>query len=176
MTNLSLIAAMTPSYGIGKNNSLPWPKITEDMAHFVRTTKGKPMIMGYTTLESFGVKPDGSYRTLPGRRHVVVSNSREIEQDQIQVVRSIDEALEAVEGQDATVIGGASIYNQMMQYCNGMHLTVVDKEFDCDTYFPAFDSDEWNLATDVVKKNAEMKQNKEVVGYVDLKFQTWSRI
>ena len=84
-------------------------------------------------------------KLLPGRKHIVLT-SRNLDLDPaILVVHSIDELLEVVhEYPEVMVIGGASIYKQMLDYSDKLILTEIDAEADADVYFPSFDKSEWN--------------------------------
>lgn len=137
MKNITMIAAVGKNLELGKNNDLIW-HFKEDMKFFRDQTMGKPMIMGIKTLESLP-------KLLPGRKHIVLT-SRNLELDPaILVVHSIDELLEKVsEYPEVMVIGGASIYKQMLDYSDKLILTEIDAEADADVYFPTFNKEDWN--------------------------------
>jgi len=137
MKNITMIAAVGKNLELGKNNDLIW-HFKEDMKFFRDQTMGKPMIMGIKTLESLP-------KLLPGRKHIVLT-SRNLELDPaILVVHSIDELLEKVSDYpEVMVIGGASIYKQMLEYSDKLILTEIDAEADADVYFPAFNKEDWN--------------------------------
>ena len=67
-----------------------------------------------------------------------------------KVCNSVEEALELLTGRasdDVYVIGGQSIYEQFLPYCDTAHVTFVDYIYDADTLFPNLDADpEWRLA------------------------------
>ena len=137
MKNITMIAAVGKNLELGKNNDLIW-HFKEDMKFFRDQTMGKPMIMGIKTLESLP-------KLLPGRKHIVLT-SRNLELDPaILVVHSIDELLEKVSDYpEVMVIGGASIYKQMLEYSDKLILTEIDAEADADVYFPTFNKEDWN--------------------------------
>lgn len=83
---VTLIVAVADNGVIGRANSLPW-HLPEDLKRFKRLTMGKPMIMGRKTFESIG-KP------LPGRRNIVVTRDPNYRRDGVEVVHSVDQALE----------------------------------------------------------------------------------
>lgn len=93
------IAAVSPEGVIGKNGTLPWRR-PADLKRFKRITMGAAVIMGRLTFESMG-------RALPGRANWVVSSGPDIEG--VQIARSLDEALAAIEG-PSFVIGGARLF------------------------------------------------------------------
>lgn len=140
MKNITMIAAVGKNNELGKNNDLIW-RIKEDLQFFKENTMGKPIAMGYNTFMSLrGGKP------LPGRHHIILT-SKEIEKnEQITIVRTIDELLKYIENykDEVMIIGGASVYNQMIKYADKLLLTEInesDSEADC--YFPTFNKNEW---------------------------------
>lgn len=121
---------------IGRGNALPW-RLPADMRRFRHLTMGKPVIMGRKTFESIG-------RVLDGRVNIVVSQASSFDCEGAIVVRSIEAALAACDGHDEVmVLGGASIYAQMLPMSGRMYLTLICDTFDGDSYFPEFDSGQW---------------------------------
>ena len=137
MKNITMIAAVGKNLELGKNNQLIW-RFKEDMKFFREQTMGKPIVMGYKTLESLP-------KLLPGRQHIVLTR-RNLELDPaILVVHSIDELLEKVKGiPEVMIIGGASVYHEMLDYSDKLILTEIDAEADADVYFPSFDKRDWD--------------------------------
>ncbi|MGI9287235.1 MAG: dihydrofolate reductase [Pseudomonadales bacterium] len=138
---LSLISAMASNSVIGRNNDLPW-RLPEDMRHFMRTTLGKPVIMGRRTYESMG-KP------LPGRCNIVVSRSL-APPPGVQIAKSLEAALQRAKAEcsaDGTdeyfVIGGSQLYAASLPLAQRLYLTWVHAEVEGDTFFPEFDLDAW---------------------------------
>lgn len=121
---------------IGKNNKLPW-KLPADLKRFRNLTMGKPVIMGQRTFESIG-KP------LTGRTNIILSLDKSFNPKGCIVVHSIEEALKAAAfAKEVMIIGGASIYQQFLPLADRMYLTLIDKSFEGDTFFPEFDWQEW---------------------------------
>lgn len=122
---------------IGRGRDLPW-NIPEDLRRFKRMTSGHPLLMGRRTFESV-VHQFG--RPLPNRRNVVISSSGKVmEHPDVEVVSSIDEALRVTKNEDLVFVGGgATIYSQMLGRADRMELTLVEGEFDGDTYFPPYE-------------------------------------
>jgi dihydrofolate reductase len=138
MTRLSLIVAMDANRLIGSNNTLPW-HMPADLAFFKRTTMGKPIVMGRKTFESIG-------RPLPGRRNIVVSRNPEFVAGGCETANSIDAALELCRGEpEVMLIGGATLYRQSLDRAAQLYITLIHHEFDGDTWFPEFDSDQWKV-------------------------------
>ena len=137
MDNITMIAAIGKNNELGKNNDLIW-KFKEDMQFFKEQTMGKPIVMGIKTLESLP-------KLLPGRKHIVLTTKNIELAPSILVVHSIDELLEEViKYPEVMIIGGASIYKQMLEYSNKLILTEVDAEAkDADVYFPKFNKKDW---------------------------------
>ena len=129
-----IIAAMDMDRGIGKDNALPW-RLSGDMKHFARSTKGGTVIMGRKTWESL---PD-AYRPLKERRNIVLTRQDNYELPEgVFRASNLDEALEQADMQPIFVIGGASIYEQAIQdpRCTLLIMTQVLDSFECDAYFP----------------------------------------
>ncbi len=138
LNNLTLIAAIGKNNELGKDNTLIW-RFKEDMKFFKDNTMGKPIIMGRKTLESLP-------KLLPGREHIVLSSSN-IDLPGIKVFHSREELLEYVSSfeKDFMVIGGASIYEQFIDYSSSMILTEFDAECkSADVYFPKINAEEWD--------------------------------
>jgi len=137
--HVSLIAALDRDFAIGKDNTLPW-HLPADLKRFKALTLGKPLLMGRRTAESLG-------RALPGRRNLVLTRSGRVPFGGMQVIASLDEALQLAREDDAgelCVIGGGEIFNMTLSIATRMHLTWVDTMVEgADAFFPRFDPGEW---------------------------------
>ncbi len=141
---LSILVATAKNRVIGKNNALPW-HLPADLKHFKALTMGHPIIMGRKTYESIG-------RLLSGRTNVIVTRQKAYQVAGAITANSIDDALKVcqagVEGNDEVfLIGGAELYRQTLELCDRMYITEIQRDFDGDTYFPAFDMEEWKEIT-----------------------------
>ena len=152
--DISLIWAMTENRVIGRDNDLPW-SLPEDMRHFMRTTKGKPVVMGRKTFESMP-------SALPGRANIVITRDTTWTGDQAIVVHSLDEgvahAREVCErdGLDEIMIGGgADIYARALDQATKLYLTQIHAEVEGDTFFPEFDLGEWQLVEETTHPQDE---------------------
>ena len=129
---MNIIVAVDKNWAIGFQNKL-LNSIPEDMKFFRETTTGHVVVMGRKTLESF---PKG--RPLKNRTNVVITRQKDYEVPGAVVVHSVQEALEYLKdfkSEDIYVIGGASIYEQMLPYCDVAHVTVMDYAYQADTWF-----------------------------------------
>jgi dihydrofolate reductase len=133
---VSLIAAMGRNRVIGKDNQLVW-HLPADLRHFKETTIGKPVIMGRKTFESVG-------KSLPGRTTVVVTRRVDFVAPGCLLAGSLEQALELVSSEPEILIaGGGEIYRQAIPVCDRMYITIIEHEFEGDTFFPEFDHREW---------------------------------
>jgi Dihydrofolate reductase len=140
---MNLIVAVDKNWAIGYKNAL-LVSIPADMRFFRSETTGKVVIMGKNTLESF---PGGL--PLKNRTNIVIALEKDYKVKDAIVVNSIEEALtEAAkyQSEDIYVIGGASIYRQMLPYCSTAHITKIDYAYQADVYFPNLDEmEDWVL-------------------------------
>ena len=141
---ITIIAAMARNRVIGADNRLPW-RLPDDMAFFVRSTRGKTVLMGRLTFESL---PGGA---LKNRTNVVLTRNPSYRPEGCEVVHSIAEALERFGSGDEElmVAGGAEIYKQLLPLADTMLLTEVEAEPDGDAFFPAWDEREWEKTDSV---------------------------
>jgi dihydrofolate reductase len=141
---MNVIVAVDNNWAIGYQNKL-LVSIPADMRFFRDATTNKVVIMGKNTLESF---PGG--QPLKNRVNIVIALEKDYKVKDATVVYSIEEALEEIKkykSEDVYVIGGASIYRQLLPYCNVAHITKIDYAYQADTYFPNLDElEDWRLA------------------------------
>lgn len=140
---MNIIVATDEHFGIGNLGKIQW-KIKEDMDFFRRSTLNKTVIMGRKTLDSFKCgKP------LKNRHNIVLTRDKCFKRENVTVVHSVKQALEKIsdiDTGDVYIIGGQSIYETFLPYCDKAFVTKVHGVFDADTYFPDLDkSDEWKL-------------------------------
>ena len=138
---MDLIVAVYDDWGIGCGGTQPIA-LSADRKFFRETTRGAMVIVGRRTIEDFpGKKP------LPGRVNVALTRS-EAEIPGFTLCHSPEEAAElAKTAEKAMVIGGGSIYRQMLSFCDRAYVTKVHVTPDSDTFFPNLDEDEnWELS------------------------------
>ena len=143
---MNLIANVDINWAIGKNNQL-LVKIPADMKFFRETTTGKVVVMGRKTLERF---PNG--QPLTNRTNIVLTHDRSYQVKEAIVVYSMDELHEELKkypSEDIYIIGGESIYRQLVDECDVAHITKVDFAYDADAHFPNLDEKpEWRITQD----------------------------
>ena len=137
---MELIVAVYDDWGIGKDGTQQIA-LAADRKFFRETTRGAMVIAGRRTIADFpGQKP------LPGRVNVVLTRTKQ-EIPGFTVATSPEEAMElAKTAERAMVIGGGSIYRQMLPMCDTAYITKVHCTPESDTFFPNLDADpEWEL-------------------------------
>ncbi len=136
---IALIAALDRNGAIGKDNQLPW-HLPDDLKRFKALTLGKPILMGRKTAQSIG-------RALPGRENLVLSRSGQSPVGGMQIVTSVDEALEQAQAMGASelgVIGGGQVYALTLPLADVLYLTYVDATIEgADVHFPELDPNNW---------------------------------
>ena len=138
---MELIVAVYDNWGIGCCGTQP-VALSADRKFFREMTRGCMVIAGRRTIGDFpGGKP------LPGRVNVALTRSG-AEIPGFTVCASTEEAVELAKTADrAVVIGGGSVYRQMLPYCDTAYITKVHVTPESDTYFPNLDEDgQWYLA------------------------------
>lgn len=140
---MNLIVAVDKNWAIGLGNKL-LVSIPADMKFFRQTTTGKVVVMGRKTLESF---PGG--QPLKNRTNIIITRDPAYQVKDGSVVSTIEEAVEELKKykeEDIFVIGGESIYRQMLPYCKTAFVTKIDHAYDADTFFPNLDEmEDWKL-------------------------------
>jgi len=148
---------------IGKGMDLPW-RLPEDLRRFKQLTLGHPLIMGRRTFEAVIHQFGGP---LPGRR-ILVLTSQEMLTDfpEIETFPSLDRALAAASDSPTVFIGGgANVYRESLAVAHILELTLVEGDFEGDTYFPRYE----HLIGKVFKKTQEDPRN-------GFRFVTYERI
>ncbi|HZS37387.1 MAG TPA: dihydrofolate reductase [Polyangia bacterium] len=133
----SIIAAVAKNGVIGAGNQIPW-RLPADLKRFKALTMGHSMIMGRKTFESIG-------RALPGRTTIVLTQHDWAAPEGVLVARSIGEALALARGDEVFIAGGAEIYRQTLPIAERAYLTLLDREFPGDTFFPETDWSAWRV-------------------------------
>ena len=135
---MTAIVCVSKSWGIGRDGALLF-LISDDHKRFRSLTVGKTDILGHKTLDTF---PGG--RPLKDRRNIVLSH-RDLDIPGAEIAHSFDEAA-ALGGDDAIVIGGASVYMALLARCDRVYVTKVDADPDADSFFPNLDDNpDWRI-------------------------------
>jgi dihydrofolate reductase len=140
---MKLIAAVDNNWAIGNKGRL-LVRIPEDQKFFRSTTMGHVVVLGRKTLEEFPqAKP------LAGRTNIILSRNSEYTVEGASVVNSIEElfnVLKKYDSDDIFIIGGQSIYNELIPYCQEAVITRLQKAFEADAYITSLDaSNDWEL-------------------------------
>jgi dihydrofolate reductase len=147
---------------IGDGMDLPW-HLPEDLRHFKRLTLGHPLVMGRRTFESVLHQFGGP---LPGRENVVLTrHGVRVDHPGIHVYAGIDAAIDAfADREQISIGGGATIYEQTLPLADRLELTLVEGDYEGDTFFPPF---EHLLGTEFELQNCEPRDG--------FRFETWVR-
>lgn len=133
---IALIAAMTPDRVIGREGRIPW-NIPGEQKRFKELTMGHVIVMGRRTYEEIG-------HPLPGRKTVVVSNTKNFDQPGCRTVSSLKEALMLADGEDVYISGGSRLYEEALPLADVLYLTEIEKKIEGDVYFPEFDESRYH--------------------------------
>jgi len=143
---MNLIVAVDSNWAIGNKNEL-LVRIPNDHKHFREETTGKVVVLGRKTLETF---PQGL--PLKNRTNIILSTNPSYQVKDAIVVHSVEELLEELKkyaDEDIYIIGGDSVYKQMLPYCDVAHITKIDHAYEADAYFPNLDEDpEWEITAE----------------------------
>lgn len=132
---LIAIVAMASNRVIGSEGRLPW-HLPEDLKFFKRMTMGHPVLMGRRTFESI---LEAIGKPLPGRTNMVLSKTMPA-RDDVRIIRSMDELWSLPElGGTIYLIGGAQLYETLLPQCDELLLTLIQKPYEGDAYFPPFE-------------------------------------
>jgi len=146
---VSMIAALGNNRVIGLNNKMPW-HLPADLQFFKKTTLGSPIIMGRKTYDSIGCP-------LPGRLNIILSRDESLKIDGCTIVNNFHDALEAAKDFDEVFItGGAYLYSKFLDKAERLYLTLIDGEFEGDTYFPDYTQYRWKEISRVVNQADEI--------------------
>ena len=141
--SMNMIVAVDKNWAIGCKNQL-LISIPADHKMFRQETLGKIVVLGRKTLETF---PNGL--PLPQRTNIILSTKQDYTVKDSIVVHGIEELLESLkqyDSKDVYIIGGETVYRQMLPYADTIHVTKIDREYEADAFFPNLDKlEEWNV-------------------------------
>ncbi len=140
---MNLIVAVDNEWGIGYKGDL-LARVKGDLGNFAKLTTGKIVVLGSNTLATF---PGG--RVLKNRTNIVLHPDADYKPEGAIVVHSLDELFEELKKyntEDVFIIGGASVYRQLLPYCDTAYVTKFKKSYEKDAEIPNLDSDsDWTL-------------------------------
>ena len=143
---MNMIAAVDSNWAIGNKNKL-LISIPADMKMFRQETTGKVVVLGRKTLETF---PNG--QPLKNRTNIILSTKKDYQVKDAIVVHSIEELLEELKNypsEDIYIIGGETVYRQMLPYCDVAHVTRIDRKYEADAFFPNLEEDgNWEITAE----------------------------
>lgn len=143
---MNIIVAVDSQWAIGNGGDL-LIRIPNDHKMFRQETMGKVVVLGRKTLDTF---PQGL--PLKNRTNVILSSNPDYQVKDGIVAHSLEELfkeLEKYKSEDVYVIGGDSVYRQMLPYCDVAHVTKIDHAYEADAYFPDLDQDAaWEITAD----------------------------
>lgn len=143
---MNVIAAVDANWAIGYKNEL-LVKIPNDQKWFHKITTGKVVVMGRKTMETF---PNGM--PLKNRTNIVLTGDRALRVKDAELVYGIEELLEKLKQyntEDVYVIGGESVYEELLPYCDTAYITKIDYTYQADRYFPNLDNDaDWHIESE----------------------------
>lgn len=143
---MNAIVAVDNNWAIGCKNSL-LVRIPADHKNFRQETTGKVVVLGRKTLETF---PQGM--PLPNRTNIILSTNPDYKVKDAVVVHNkaeLDAELQKYATEDVYIIGGESVYRQMLPECDVVHVTKIDHDYEADAYFPDLDQDgAWEITAE----------------------------
>lgn len=158
---LTIIAAVGKNNELGIDNKMLW-HLPNDLKRFRKITTGHPLIMGRKTFESLP-------KLLPDREHIIVTRNKlykvknkKVEGSPVSIFYSIEEIMDSLEkDKEYFVIGGGEIYRQLLSYTDKIYLTIVDEEFEADTFFPEIDFRQW----EIIEKISGIQDDKNTLNH-----------
>ncbi len=170
---MKMIVAVDREWGIGYKGDL-LARVRADLGNFKKHTAGKTVVYGSNTLATFpGAKP------LKNRENIILHPSTEFVVEGAKVVHSLDELFHELKKRENTddvyVIGGASVYTQLLPYCDTAIVTKFDKSYEKDVFIPNLDaSSEWEC-TEVEEKQISNPETDTEAG-LEFYFTLYKRV
>ena len=155
---IKIIAALSSNYIIGDRGKIPW-FIKGELKRFREITINHNVVMGRKTFDSIG-------NILDSRKNIIISNNQSLKIDNAEVVSSFDSAISACDtDKDIFIIGGSKIYEAALSRSQYLLLTMIDREFKGDAYFPKFDKSDWKLVNEEKKYDNDNKFSYSYLTY-----------
>ena len=161
---MKLVVAVDKNWGIGYKGEL-LARVRADLRYFQSLTKGNTVVLGSKTLATF---PGG--RVLKDRINIVLSRRPDFQPENAIVLDSVDAVLNYANehpDEEIFIIGGATVYDQFLPYCDTAYVTRFEHQFESDAFFKNLDeSDEWKL----VYEGEAQVTNPETDSIADMEF------
>ncbi|QDO91351.1 dihydrofolate reductase [Dolosigranulum pigrum] len=128
---------------IGQANQLPW-HLPADLKHFKAVTVGDAVLMGRKTYEALPIKP------LPNRRNIILTRNKDYIAPGAEVFHSKEAVMSAIDSDQQTlhIIGGGEIFKLFIDEVDELYQTIIEGDFEGDTYFPTLDFSEFELLSE----------------------------
>jgi dihydrofolate reductase len=135
--SISMIVAMGRNRVIGKNNNIPW-KLPAEQNYFRETTLGHTVITGRKNFESMG-------RALKGRQNIIITRNKQYQAENCEIINSEIELINRFKefDEEVFIIGGEEIYKMFLPHSNKLYVTIIEKDFVGDTFFPEINEKDW---------------------------------
>lgn len=153
---IALIVAYSKNRVIGNKGRLPW-NIPGELSRFKELTTGNVVVFGRVTYEEIG-------HPLENRTNIIISKTKNFDEENCYTVKSLQEAIEMAKGNKIYIGGGEGIFKQAIEIVDKMYITIIDKEFEGDRFFPEFDETKFDIEIE-----------KEVNGEIPYKYLTYTR-
>ncbi len=134
---ISIIVAVSRNGVIGKEGKIPW-KLPGDLAYFKDLTTGHAIAMGRKTFESLR-------RPLPDRQNIVITKQKHYLAPGCTMADSLEDAIQKAKGEEVFIIGGGEVYREALPLAHKIYLTLVNHDFEGDTFFFPLDPNVWRL-------------------------------
>lgn len=143
---MKAIVNVDNNWGIGLGDKLI-NHIPADMKFFREKTTGNVVVMGRATFMTFP-----GPKALPNRVNIVLTTDKNWSAPDVIVCHSTEELFLQLERYDTDtvyVIGGSSVYEQLLPYCDTAYVTKVDSTKEADKFFPNLDAmQDWIVASE----------------------------
>ena len=161
---MKAVVAIDQEWGIGCQGGL-LVHVRADLKHFYQLTVGKAVILGSKTLQTF---PGG--KVLKNRTNLILSRNPDYAPEGGLVFSSVDALLAFLKEHpehEAVVIGGGTVYEQLLPYCDEVYVTRFERIYEKDTYFPNLDKDPAWICADM---GEELQSDPETDSEKDLTY------
>jgi dihydrofolate reductase len=132
------VGAHDKNFGMGNKGRLPWPLMRADIDRVRELLAGKKIVLGEKTYHDYK-----NIRKVLGVEDVTVVSKSVEKLSDAKVVSSLEPVIKRAKKEDLWVIGGGTIFKQLLPYAKKMFLTEIEGKFKADTFFPEYLKEEW---------------------------------